>query len=146
MLRRPLNINSDLQCWTPEQTSETLVFRDCLETIGKDIVPGREADRPFKFSHDASKRPDIRLPASWIAEPGHCLLGINFLPGETGSDFYTLTDLRQVARALAIQCVIQPPHVGGVVRIGWYNKMGLTLVAEGGIGGHGDGNATTETE
>lgn len=50
---------------------------------------------------------------------------IDLKEGEKGSDRSNLEDLMEAAKAVAVECVIRPPHLGGGVQVGWYVEVFL---------------------
>lgn len=44
---------------------------------------------------------------------------LNLKEREKGSDRSNLEDLKKAAIAVAADCVIRPPHLGGWVQVGW---------------------------
>lgn len=118
-------------CWPPDSSTSPLVFRECLDIINQEVIHGRDLNLPLKFSPDSSLEPDILLPMSWLGErTSNCIVGLAFVPGKTGYDRVSMLDIQRAATALGIECVIKPPHHGGIVQVGWFDKMGLVLVSE----------------
>ena len=119
------------ECWDPEPRFPQLVFRDCLEIISRDITHGRDPDLPLKFSRFLSQDPDIRLPAVWRSRAGtarnRCLVTVDYAGDEVGWDRTTLNDIKRAAMAVAMQCVIEEPHLGGVLRLGWHDMLGVMV-------------------
>ncbi|KAL8897884.1 MAG: hypothetical protein Q9207_006980 [Kuettlingeria erythrocarpa] len=65
--------------------------------------------------------------------------------GERGSDRSNLEDVKEAAKAVAVQCIIRPPHLGGWVQVGWEGKMRLEvgkLEVASSRWQEGDGNGT----
>ncbi|KAL8721673.1 MAG: hypothetical protein Q9181_007657 [Wetmoreana brouardii] len=117
------------QCWDDLETVPPLRFKECLDIVNQQVISGRDLNLPLKFSRDPRLEPDIQLPASWPGRTSNCFLGIDFSPGSTGYDRVSPKDIRLAATAIGIECVIKPPHRGGVMRFGWYEKMGIFFVA-----------------
>lgn len=114
-------------CWNDHYHFEPTVFRECMEIISNDIGQGYDIDEPFKFSFDPSFQPDIRLPKYWTRIGLNCGVGVDLAPGLEGYDRTTLRDIKAAALAVAIECVIKPPHVGGYVQLGWHHKLGVLI-------------------
>ncbi len=114
-------------CWNDDYHFEPTVFRECMEIISNDIGRGYDIDEPFKFSFDPSFQPDIRLPKYWTRIGLNCGVGVDLAPGLEGYDRTTLRDIKAAALAVAIECVIKPPHVGGYVQLGWHHKLGVLI-------------------
>ena len=114
-------------CWEDHTPFVPATFRDCIDIINSDIAEGYDVDEPLKFSHDPSFRPDIQLPKYWKRPGISCGVGIDLAPGLQGYDRTTLRDIKGAARAVAIACVIRPPHAGGFVQIGWHGKLGVLI-------------------
>ncbi|KAI4254639.1 MAG: hypothetical protein LQ352_002987 [Teloschistes flavicans] len=122
--------NDDFVCWNEAESKHTLAYRDCIDTLNQQVIRDHPMEIPLKFSPDPGLEPDIELPAHWFSRTSNCFVGINFAPDETGYDRASPKDLRTAAQALGAECVIKPPHRGGVHTIGWRDKMGLVFVAE----------------
>ncbi|KAL8691470.1 MAG: hypothetical protein Q9218_003314 [Villophora microphyllina] len=132
------------ECWNDAQSRHTIAFKDCIDVVKDQIIADHDLDIPLKFSQNAELGPDIKLPAHWFSRTGNCFVGINFAPGQTGSDRMSPRDLRRAAQILGVKCVIQPPHLGGVVPMGWHEKMGLVFIAEQGQKANENGTLSTE--
>ncbi|KAI4266391.1 MAG: hypothetical protein L6R38_008778 [Xanthoria sp. 2 TBL-2021] len=118
---------SNPTCWGDSTRFQPVVFRECFEIINHDIIQGYDPDEPLKFSFDASLQPDIQLPKYWIRTGVNCGVGVDLAPGQEGYDRTSLRDIKAAAQAVAIQCVIPPPHAGGFVQLGWHNKLGVLI-------------------
>ncbi|KAL8761719.1 MAG: hypothetical protein Q9184_002194 [Pyrenodesmia sp. 2 TL-2023] len=139
------------KCWASHPTVRPAVFAECRDIIRHipTSTPQFEPSQPLKFSTNPSFRPDIHLPAVWRL-PGkeNCYVGLQFKTGATGYDRTTLFDVQSAAMAAALECVIRPPHLGGVVEVGWEGRMAvnvLNLVVDTGRGS-GRRNETVEVE
>lgn len=118
-------------CWPNDESTGPLVFRECLDIINHVVAHGHDLNVPLKFSQDSSLEPDILLPMSWLGgRTSNCIVGLAFVPDKTGYDRVSMSDIQRAATALGVECVIKPPHRGGIVQIGWFDKMGLVLVSE----------------
>ncbi|KAL8680729.1 MAG: hypothetical protein Q9224_006918 [Gallowayella concinna] len=119
-------------CWTTEaSTLYPAVFAEC-RAIARRISnsPLFEPDIPLKFSVDPSTKPDIQLPAMWGRDERNCGVGIQANPPSMTSGYDTTT-LRQVAEAallVARECVIKPPHLGGLTMVGWKDKLAVNVL------------------
>ena len=71
--------------------------------------------------------PDIQLPKYWKKQNLKCGVGLDF--GYSGSqyDMTTLNDVKRAAKALAIECIIKAPHLGGFVQLGWRDRLGVLI-------------------
>ncbi|KAL8785266.1 MAG: hypothetical protein Q9213_003470 [Squamulea squamosa] len=116
-------------CWDDPFLLRPIVFRRCNDVINNEI---RDFDPniPLKFSYNPDSHPDILLPKYWRDEGGNCGVGIDLAEGEEGYDRTTLGDIKAAARAVAIECVIKMPHLGGFMRIGWHHKLGVMIVGK----------------
>lgn len=48
-----------------------------------------------------------------------------------GSDKTTLDDIMTAAFVVAVECVIKPPHLGGIMfEVGWGKKLNVVLISE----------------
>jgi hypothetical protein len=118
-------------CWPDDESTNPLIFRECLDIINQEVTRGHDPNLPLKFSQDSSLEPDILLPMSWLGgRTSNCIVGLAFAPDRTGYDRVRMLDVQRAATALGVECVIKPPHRGGIVQIGWFDKMGLVLVSE----------------
>ncbi|KAL8898637.1 MAG: hypothetical protein Q9207_006607 [Kuettlingeria erythrocarpa] len=144
------------KCWDPHPAIRPAVFAECRDTIRHITTSTQfEPDQPLRFSINPSFHPDIQLPVTW-KRPGNenCDVGLQFLPLARGSDRATLYEVQSAAMAAAMECVIKPPHMGGVVEIGWEGLMAVNVlnlaVDEGEPGEEGnnswDRNGTLEVE
>ncbi|KAL8935065.1 MAG: hypothetical protein Q9216_005599 [Gyalolechia sp. 2 TL-2023] len=115
------------QCWDQDDRFQPIVFRECVEIINNDIFEDYDPDEPLKFSFDPRFRPDIRLPKYWKRPGINCGVGVDLAPGLEGYDRTTLRDIKKAAQAVAVECVIKPPHTGGFVQLGWHNKLGVLM-------------------
>ncbi len=125
------------------------VFAECLRIINLIPSVALDPTIPVKWGAGTSSHADFALPARWkglpfppsplpiliqIAKhqaltpiPGHwdkgsinkCVVELNLKEGEKGSDRSNLEDIKEAAKAVAVQCVIRPPHLGGWVQVGW---------------------------
>ncbi|KAL9033165.1 MAG: hypothetical protein Q9180_006096, partial [Flavoplaca navasiana] len=117
-------------CWDDNNDNARfipVVFRECIQIINDDITRGHDMDEPLKFSFDPTFQPDIRLPKYWKQPGVNCGIGVDLAPGLEGYDRTTLRDIKDSARAVAVACVIRPPHAGGFMQIGWHNKLGVLI-------------------
>jgi len=117
-------------CWPLDESTSPLIFKECFNIISQDVARGRDLNLPLKFSPDSSLEPDILLPATWSGGTSNCIVGLAFEPGRTGYDRVSMLDIKRAATAIGLECVIKPPHRGGILQIGWYDKMGLVLVSK----------------
>ncbi|KAI4185759.1 MAG: hypothetical protein LQ346_005826 [Caloplaca aetnensis] len=107
LLRRPIP-----HCNPPSTSPSSphhvpAVFAECMRIIN--LIPSAgplDPTIPVKWAADASFHPDFVLPARWKER-------------EKGSDRSNLEDLKKAAIAVAADCVIRPPHLGGWVQVGW---------------------------
>ncbi|KAL8920112.1 MAG: hypothetical protein Q9208_006465 [Pyrenodesmia sp. 3 TL-2023] len=137
LLRRPIphcNAPSPPSSSSPSPHHVPAVFSECMRLIKliPTIAPS-DPTLPIKWAADPAYHPDFALPARWKAssadsdilfalEPGSrnkCVVEINLKEGEKGSDRSNLEDLTEAAKAVAVECVIRPPHLGGWVQVGW---------------------------
>ncbi|KAL8645072.1 MAG: hypothetical protein Q9210_006912 [Variospora velana] len=117
-------------CYAPEQPLiRPAIFSECRDII-REIPTSSTFDPgiPLKFSTDPAKRPDIRLPAAWTLAKENCDVGLQFNSGASGYDRTTLYDVQSAALAVARECVIKPPHLGGVVVVGWEKLMAVNVL------------------
>ncbi|KAL8924710.1 MAG: hypothetical protein Q9208_003900 [Pyrenodesmia sp. 3 TL-2023] len=120
-------------CWPDTTRFHPITFRDCISVINTDITHTHtphhqyDPDLPLKFSDDPTLHPDIQLPRYWKRVGVNCGVGLDFAPTLRGYDRTTLRDIKAAAMAVAVECVIKPPHVGGYVRVGWYDKLGVLI-------------------
>lgn len=118
-------------CWDPETGFPPLIFRDCIEIINQEVTRGRDPNIPLKFSRFLSEQPDIRLPAVWHSRAGtarnKCLISVEYASSAVGHDWTTLNDIKRAATTVAMECVIKEPHLGGVLRLGWHNMLGVMI-------------------
>ena len=125
------NYGHNPECWDPEPRFPPLIFRECLEIMSHDITHGRDPDMPLKFSRFPFQEPDIRLPAAWLSKAGanrnKCLVTVDYAGDEVGWDRTTLNDIKRAAMAIAMHCVIKEPHLGGVLRLGWHDMLGVMV-------------------
>lgn len=121
--------NIDTECWPETSTLGPVIFKDCIETINQSLVPpGADPNIPLKFSKDLRLHPDHLLPNFWRSRDGDCIIGIDFEAKVGGYDRTSLNDIKRAALAIARQCVIPPPHRGGIVYpLGWQGKLGVTV-------------------
>lgn len=118
------------RCWTPAASPDALVFKECYDIITRKIprTGSFDADIPLIFSRDESLRPDIETPYSWISRPpGKCIIGVDIPSVVGGSEKTSLRDIEYAAKAIAVRCVIQPPHLGGILVIGWQHKLNVII-------------------
>ncbi|KAL8978576.1 MAG: hypothetical protein Q9205_005868 [Flavoplaca limonia] len=117
-------------CWDDSDDNARfipVVFRECIQIINDDITRGHDIDVPLKFSFDPTFQPDIQLPKYWKRPGVNCGVGVDLAPGLEGYDRTTLRDIKDAARAVAIACVIRPPHAGGYMQVGWHHKLGVLI-------------------
>ncbi|KAI4122252.1 MAG: hypothetical protein LQ338_005925 [Usnochroma carphineum] len=115
------------KCWDQRPVLRAAVFAQCRHII-HDIPVADDPDVPLKFSDDPAQRPDIKLPAVWGSDNEYCHVGVHFRSGSTGYDRTTLHDIQGAAMAIALECVIKPPHLGGLVRLGWEELLVVTIL------------------
>lgn len=108
-------------------------------------TPGFDPVIPLTFSRDITLRPDIKLPKTWNNDTHDCIVGVDIPATVGGSDKTSLYDIRMAAQAVAVECVIKPPHLGGILQIGWQNRLQVILVSshpgEAKIGPLSDGDS-----
>ncbi len=73
--------------------------------------------------------PDVRTPKTWSG--GDCLVGVDIPSHQGGSDKTSINDIRMAAMAIAMHCVIKPPHLGGILQVGWATKINVVLTSLG---------------
>lgn len=123
------NANYSPKCWKPQRLIQPAVFRECLAVINR--IPNlRDPDEVLKFSPDAAQRPDMEVPVLWSSRGNACNIGLQFdkLSRER-YDRTTLNDIKSAALATAVHCVIQPPHLGGVVVVGFYKHLVVNVLS-----------------
>lgn len=104
------------------------VFRECLAVINR-ISNLRDPDEVLKFSPDAAERPDVEVPLLWGSRGNNCHIGLQFdMQSRERYDRTTLNDIKNAALATALHCVIQPPHLGGVVVVGYYKHLVVNVL------------------
>ncbi|KAL8929526.1 MAG: hypothetical protein Q9208_001195 [Pyrenodesmia sp. 3 TL-2023] len=118
-------------CWTPQPLLRPAVFLACRNIII--TIPthsGRhDPTIPLKFSPDPDQRPDVRLPAAWGQGNRECNVGLQFnREASVRYDRTTLNDVQAAAMAVARECVIRPPHLGGLVEVGWGRRMAVNVL------------------
>ncbi|KAL8695467.1 MAG: hypothetical protein Q9218_000045 [Villophora microphyllina] len=121
-------ISFDPLCWKPIEGAPTLVFKECLDIVNNQVIPGYDLNLPLKFSHNSDLQPDIQLPKMYTSSTGNCFVGIDLSMGKTGYDRASMSDIRRAAQAVGVECIIKPPHRGGIVELGWYDKMSLVFL------------------
>ena len=126
------------RCWNADMSPRPIVFRDCNEIIVHGI--GTTSDRsrrpfdpsrPLIFSRDRGLGPDVRTPKTWYDEAREtsCLIGVDIPSHLGGSDKTSLDDIKMAAMAIAVECVIKPPHLGGILQIGWAHKLNVVVTS-----------------
>ncbi|KAI4094054.1 MAG: hypothetical protein LQ348_001117 [Seirophora lacunosa] len=117
-------------CYTTDQPLiRPAIFSECRDIIKVMMASSRfDPDIPLKFSPDPAKEPDIRLPAAWTRGKENCDVGLQFQSGKSGYDRTTLRDVQQAAMAVALECVINPPHLGGLAVVGWEKLMAVNVL------------------
>ncbi|KAL8715357.1 MAG: hypothetical protein Q9220_000690 [cf. Caloplaca sp. 1 TL-2023] len=118
------------ECWEDHAKFRPLVFKDCIDVINQEITRGYDPDIPLKFSPDPSLHPDIGLPKYWRGPGARCGIGVDFGHVLKGYDRTTLNDIKKAARAVAVECVIKPPHIGGYIQLGWADKLGVLIAGK----------------
>lgn len=114
-------------CWDQITAFVPVIFRECIDIISHDITEGHDPEEVLKFSSNASFEPDIQLPKYWKRRGVNCGVGVDLAPGLEGYDRTTLRDIQEAARAVAVACVIRPPHAGGFAQLGWHHKLGVLI-------------------
>lgn len=68
---------------------------------------------------------------SWVLDATpECIVGVDIASTQGTSDKTTLDDVMQAAHAIAVDCVIRPPHLGGIVyEAGWQGKLNVVVIA-----------------
>ncbi|KAI4178493.1 MAG: hypothetical protein L6R41_008365 [Letrouitia leprolyta] len=142
------------KCWRPYIPAIVpATFTECREAINN-IIVGRDPEEVLRFSAESSQRPDIKLPTTWRV-PGpppqaqdKCMVGLqwNADAPRRGDDHTTLIDIQGAAMAAAIKCVINPPHLGGTVIVGWKQHMVVNVLKLGAEPPENDKNSTLSTE
>ncbi|KAL9594839.1 MAG: hypothetical protein Q9219_006803 [cf. Caloplaca sp. 3 TL-2023] len=89
---------------------------------------GFDPNQPLTFSRDLTLNPDIKLPKTWIARRSLCIIGVDIPEAVGGMEKTSLEDIKSAAHAIAVDCVIQPPHLGGILQIGWQTKLNVVVV------------------
>ena len=116
------------QCWDNPLQFPPIVFKDCIEVINKEIIRGHDDPTiPLKFSKDLNLHPDIRLPKYWTRNGRKCGVGVDLAPRMQGYDRTTLDDIQRAARAVAVECIIKEPHLGGYMQLGWHHRLGILI-------------------
>lgn len=129
-------------CWDDPDLFAPVVFKDCIDVVNNEITKGRDPTVPLKFSKDPTLHPDITLPKYWTRGDANCGVGVDFVPQMQGYDRTTLDDVQRAARAVAVECVIKEPHLGGFVQLGWNDRLGV-LIAGAKVGPNSS-NGTVE--
>ncbi len=118
------------RCWTPALSPHPVIFKECYDLVTKQIhlTGSFNPNVPLIFSREKPLGPDIELPHSWVTgPPGNCIVGID-IPGKVGGTEKTsLKDIEMAARAIAVKCIIAPPHLGGILTIGWQGKLNVII-------------------
>lgn len=117
-------------CWQHDDSPvfQPLVFKDCLDIIRHEIGRGLDPEIPLKFSRLPSLRPDIKLPVYWIGTgTAKCTVSIDVTKNGEGYDRTTFNDIKVAALRLARDCVIPGPHLGGVMKVGWRDMLGVAV-------------------
>ncbi|KAL8646052.1 MAG: hypothetical protein Q9210_006354 [Variospora velana] len=118
------------RCWYPQISPNPLIFKECNYIITK-LIPRTgnfDTSIPLIFSRDESLHPDVETPKSWqLPRPVNCIVGIDIAHAVGGSDKTSLKDIQHAATAIAIECVIKPPHLGGILQIGWQEKLNVII-------------------
>lgn len=118
------------RCWHPQVSPKPLIFREC-STIISQLIPraGRfDKTTPLSFGRAGPLHPDVETPFSWqLPRPSNCIIGIDIPAAVGGTDKTSLKDIQDAALAVAIDCVIKPPHLGGIIAIGWQEKLNVVI-------------------
>lgn len=135
-------VAADLRCWGAETSTKPLIFRECNEIIVHWIGRTYDSSRrpfdpslPLTFSRERVPRPDVRTPKAWYdheAEGSDCLIGVDIPRTPGGTDKTSLHDIKMAAMAIAVECVIKPPHLGGIMQVGWAHKLNVVITNLGG--------------
>ncbi|KAL8750244.1 MAG: hypothetical protein Q9184_006490 [Pyrenodesmia sp. 2 TL-2023] len=136
-------------CWTPQPLLRPAVFSACRNIIITiPTASGRhDPSIPLKFSPDPAQRPDIRLPAGWGQGNRECNVALQFNREATLQyDRTTLNDVQAAAMAVARECVIRPPHLGGLAEVGWGQRMAVNVLNLNETPDGEGGNGTVATE
>ncbi|KAL8801238.1 MAG: hypothetical protein Q9182_004587 [Xanthomendoza sp. 2 TL-2023] len=128
---RPVLIHRP-KCWTDSQTLlRPAVFAECRDNARSILrTQGLDPDIPLKFSADPATRPDVKLPTAWGHRRDNCDIWLQANPPGTrkGSDRTTLRQVEEAAMTVALECVIKPPHLGGLVVLGWNDKLAVNVI------------------
>ena len=114
-------------CFDPSPLIRPAIFAECISVINLIPIIVRDPNLPLKFSEDPAQRPDIELPVFWRDHQNKCVVNVDIKDGQTGYDRSSLHDIAEWAKAVALECIIRPPHLGGSVTVGWHRKMSLTV-------------------
>ncbi|KAL8803101.1 MAG: hypothetical protein Q9200_006350 [Gallowayella weberi] len=123
-------------CYRPPGPFGKLIFSECRQAIGQ-ITQTRNpsTQRPFNpslpllFSRYRSERPDVKTPKSWSdhVSSGDCIVGVDIPDALARTDKTSLDDVKNAAMAVAVECVMQGDHLGGMIRVGWQNSIFLVI-------------------
>ncbi|KAI4219525.1 MAG: hypothetical protein LQ349_008329, partial [Xanthoria aureola] len=119
--------NSHWECFDDPRKFAPVIFRDCIDVINHEVTRRYDPTVPLKFSQDPNLHPDIRLPHFWSRAEHKCGVGIDLASHVHEYDRTTLEDIQTVARAVAVECIIKGPHLGGFTTTGWYQRLGVFI-------------------
>ncbi|KAL8634344.1 MAG: hypothetical protein Q9228_008062 [Teloschistes exilis] len=132
LLANPILIGGAIpRCWVPAVNPHPLIFKDCDIVIRNKILNEHAfgPDQPLSFSRDRGLNPDIKLPETWTSGAGDCIVGVDIPSNVGGEEKTSLRDIVFAAQAVAVECVIKPPHLGGLLLVGWQKKMNVVIVS-----------------
>ncbi|KAI4194633.1 MAG: hypothetical protein LQ350_007658 [Teloschistes chrysophthalmus] len=131
IVAKPALKAGDPRCWVPAISPHPLIFKDCDSVIRRQILNEHafDPDQPLTFSRDVNLNPDIKLPETWTSPGGDCIVGVDIPSTLGGEEKTSLRDILFAAQAVAVECVIKPPHIGGLMLVGWQKKMNVVIVS-----------------
>ncbi|KAL8637353.1 MAG: hypothetical protein Q9228_005369, partial [Teloschistes exilis] len=131
VLAKPALKAGSPRCWVPAVNPHPLIFKNCDSVIRRQILNEHafDPDQPLTFSRDRGLNPDIKLPETWTSLGGDCIVGVDIPSTVGGVEKTSLRDILFTAQAVAIECVIKPPHLGGLMLVGWQSKMNVVIVS-----------------
>ena len=110
------SLSVTLGCWAQNPPHKLqlppLTYIECKQAI-KDIPMGEKALAPISFSRDPG--PGFTVPYVW--DVGNCAIEIDVVRKDTVATS-TFAAVFKRAFDIAVECVIQPPHLGGKGLVG----------------------------
>ena len=119
------SLSVTLGCWEQNPPSEPqlppLTYIECKGAIGK-IPMGAKALAPVSFSRDPSA--GFILPNKW--DSGNCAIEIDVVQADD-EEHSTFAAIFKRAFDIAVECVINPPHLGGKGLVGDHDRLRVSI-------------------